>query len=278
MTEERRITSTANPRVRAAATLRSVRDRRATGQTLVDGAREARRALEAGVQVREAFVCEPLLAGADAAVVLERLRTARVPVSSVSEPVFDKLAFGDRSEGIVLVVAWAPLRLEDLRLPDPPLVLVLESVEKPGNLGAALRSADGAGVDAVIAAAPRTDLANPNVIRASAGTVFSVPVASAPSETVLAWLLAEGIRVVAAHVDAEHSYTNADLTGPVAVVLGAEDVGLSEVWRGDGIGSIRLPMLGVADSLNVSVTAAILAYEARRQRDLLAPPSTTQLE
>jgi TrmH family RNA methyltransferase len=262
-----RITSPANPRLRAATALRDARERRRTGRTLVDGAREARRALDAGVAVVEAFVCEPLLAGEDAAAALAALRQRRIPVVEVAESAFVKLAFGDRAEGIVLVVEWTPAFLEALELPSDPFLLVLEGVEKPGNLGAVLRTADGAGVHAVIAASPRSDLANPNVVRASAGTLFAVPVASGPSEAVLAWLRARRIRPVAARVEAPRAYTDAVFTGGIAIVLGAEDEGLSEVWSGDDIDAVRLPMHGVADSLNVSVTAAVLAYEARRQRD-----------
>jgi len=144
---------------------------------------------------------------------------------------------------------------------------VIEGVEKPGNVGAILRSADGAGAAAVIAASARTDLTNPNVIRASAGTVFSVPLAAADSAAVLAWLRARGTRLLAARVEGATVYTEADLRGDVAIILGAEDQGLSTIWTADDIEAIHLPMAGVADSLNVSVTAAILLYEARRQRD-----------
>ena len=264
------LTSTANPRVTAAAALRDRRARDRAGLTLVDGAREVRRALEADVEVVEAFVCEPLLAGPDARVALDALSRGSAPIVTVNERVYAKLAFGERAEGLIAVVRVPSLELDELTLPEGPLVLVIEAVEKPGNLGAVLRSADGAGVDAVIAASPRTDLFNPNAIRASAGTVFSVPLASAPSADVLAWLRSRGIRVVAARVDADLAYTDATLTGPVAIALGAETEGLTETWAGDGVEAVKLPMLGIADSLNVSVTAAVLAYEARRQRGLQA--------
>lgn len=261
------LASPSNPRIKAIARLRDRRERESTGLTLVDGAREVRRALDAGVAVVEAFVCEPLLAGEDARAALDALTARNVPVTTTTEPAFAKLAFGDRAEGIVAVVRAPSLRLADLRLPDDPLVVVVEGVEKPGNVGAVLRSADGAGADALIAASPRTDLANPNVIRASAGTIFAVPLAAAPSEEVLAWLGAHGLRVVAARVDADRPYTDANLTGPLALVLGSETDGLTASWRADGVEAVRLPMHGVADSLNVSVSAAILLYEARRQRD-----------
>ena len=146
------------------------------------------------------------------------------------------------------------------------MVVVIEGVEKPGNVGAVLRSADGAGVDALIAADPRTDLFNPNAIRASAGTVFSVPLAAASATATIQWLRAHGLRIVAARPDADRLYTDADLTGPLVLALGSETDGLTDLWSEPDVEAVRLPMLGVADSLNVSVTAAILIYEALRQR------------
>ena len=262
------LTSFANPRVKAAGALRDRRQRDRTGLTLIDGARELRRALEAGVTVVEAFVCEPLLAGPDARAAFDRLRANGTTLHTTSEPVFAKLAFGERAEGIVAVVRIPTTRLDDLVLPPVPLVVVIEGVEKPGNVGALLRSADGAGVDAVVVASPRTDLFNPNAIRASAGTIFSVPLAVAATADVIAWLRARSIRIVAAQVEAERLYTATNLRGPVAIVVGAEDDGLTDAWTGPEVDAVRLPMLGVADSLNVSVSGAVLLYEARRQRGL----------
>ena len=217
--------------------------------------------------VVEAYVCEPLLAGPDARQALDQLRAREIAPQPVSEAVFAKLAFGQRAEGLVAVVRIPSAALGDLALPERPLVVVLEAVEKPGNLGAILRSADGAGADALIAASPRTDLFNPNAIRASAGTIFSLPLAAGTTGEVLAWLAERGLRIVTARVDADRVYTDADLTGPLALVLGAEADGLSDAWRGPTVEAVRIPMLGMADSLNVSVSAAILLYEARRQRD-----------
>ena len=260
------LASPSNPRIKAAARLRERRERDKSRLTLVDGARELRRALEAGVEVVEAFICEPLVAGEDARAALDELRSRNVAVTTTTEAAFAKLAFGDRAEGLVAVVRAPSLALADLTLPEDPLIVVIEGVEKPGNLGAVLRSADGAGVDALIAASPLTDLANPNVIRASAGTIFTVPIAAAPTDEVLRWLRDRRIRIVAARVDATEIYTDLDLAGSVAIVLGSEVEGLTEAWLGPDIEAVHLPMLGVADSLNVSVTAAILVYEARRQR------------
>jgi TrmH family RNA methyltransferase len=262
------LTSNANPRVKAAVALRDRRERDRTGLTIVDGVRELRRALDVGASVVEAFVCEPLLAGPDARAVLDRLAERGVTVHPVTETVFARIGFGERAEGAIGVLRIPSLELRDLRFPDDPLVVVIEGVEKPGNLGAVLRSADGAGADAVIAADPRTDPFNPNAIRASAGTVFTVPLAAASTPDTLDWLRSRGMRIMAALVDAARLYTDADLTGPVAIAFGAESEGLSAAWSATGIEPIRLPMLGVADSLNVSVSAAVVLYEARRQRGL----------
>ncbi|HYH91558.1 MAG TPA: TrmH family RNA methyltransferase [Candidatus Saccharimonadales bacterium] len=261
------IASPSNPRIKAAAGLRDARDRAERGLSLVDGARELRRALDAGIEVVEAFVHEPLLAGADARAVLDALAARGIPLQPTTEAAIGKLAFGSRAEGIVAVIRVPPLGLERLAVPSDPLIVVVDSVEKPGNLGAILRSADGAGADAVVAAAPRTDLLNPNVIRASAGTVFAVPLAAASTEEVVAWLRATAVRILTTRVDRGRTYTDVDLTGPVALVLGSEADGLGPAWAGDDIEAVHLPMHGIADSLNVSVTAAVLLYEARRQRD-----------
>ena len=260
------LTSTANPRVKAIAKLRDRRERDRTGLTIVDGAREVRRALEAGATVDEAFVCVPLLQGEDARAAYDQLEARSIPIRTTTPTVFEKLAFGERAEGIVAVVRIPSTALDDLRLPSDPLVVVLDGVEKPGNIGAVLRSADGAGADALILASGRTDPFNPNVIRASAGTVFSVPLASAPADDVIVWLRERGIRIVAARVDAAATYTDADLRGPIAIALGSEADGLTDLWDRAEVDEVSLPMHGIADSLNVSVTAAVLLYEARRQR------------
>jgi RNA methyltransferase, TrmH family len=216
------LASPSNPRIKSVARLRDRRERDATGLTLVDGAREARRALESGIEVVEAFICEPMLAGEDARIALDRLRALHVAVTTTSDAAFSKIAFGERAEGLLLVVRIPSMRLDDLALPAEPLIVVVEAVEKPGNLGAILRSAD--------------------------------------------WLAARDIRIVAAKVDAETAYTDADLRGPLAIALGSEADGLTGAWNGAPIQPVRVPMAGIADSLNVSVTAAVLLYEARRQR------------
>jgi TrmH family RNA methyltransferase len=270
------IDSPANPRIRAALRLRDRRERDATGLTLVDGTRESIRALEARVAVEAAFVCWSLLDAANARRVEQALAaygpptaasgTVRpVEVVDVSERAFERLAYGDRADGVVLVVRAPTTTLDALTLPSEPLVVVTEDVEKPGNVGAILRSADAVGASAVIAVGG-TDLFNPNVIRASIGTVFSMPVATGGASEVAGWLREHGLRIVASRVDAERLHVDADLHGSLAIVLGSEAVGLSEAWRSTDVEGVRLPMAGAADSLNVSAAAAVLLYEAWRQR------------
>jgi TrmH family RNA methyltransferase len=257
------IASPANERIKAVVRLRDRAERELTGLTIIDGIREIARALDAGIEVQEAFVCETLLQTDEAQVLAERLRSVSV---TTSESAHRRIAFGDRDEGIVAVVRQPAHTLAALPLPTEPLVVVLEGVEKPGNLGAVLRTADAVGVNGLIAADPRTDLFNPNSIRASVGTVFSVPIAAATSQATITYLRSAGVRLVAARTDAAVEYTSADLTGPLAIVLGSEAGGLTDRWSGADTTAVRLPMRGAADSLNVSITAAVLLYEARRQR------------
>jgi len=260
------ITSAANPRLKAAARLRGRRERDKEGLTLIDGVRETLRALSGGAVLREVFVLPELLVEPEAKALLERLGEESVPVYELGRDAFEKLAYGDRVDGVV-AVAETPIRaLNDLALPHEPLIAVIEGVEKPGNLGAILRTADGAGVDAVIVAESATDLFNPNIIRASLGTLFALPVSVASSGEVLEWLRDHKIAIIAARVDGSVDYAEADYRGAVAIALGSEARGLSDAWGELARASVHVPMLGVADSLNVSATAAVLFYEALRQR------------
>lgn len=261
------IDSPRNPRVQAALRLRDRDTRLDLGQTLVDGGREALRALRAGVVVETAFACRSLITGDEAVEAVRTLERDAVPIIDVSERVHDRLAFGNRRDGLVLVVRTTSGALDALEPGPNPLILVTEDVEKPGNLGAILRTADAAGCAAVIAVGG-TDLFNPNVIRASVGTVFSMPVAAATAAETMAWLADHAIRPIAARGDASTTYTSADLSGPIALILGSEAGGLSDAWLAPGIDGVSIPMAGSADSLNVSVAAAVLAFEARRQRDV----------
>lgn len=262
---EPEITSAKNPRIRHALALRERRARDEAGLTLVDGVRELERAIAGGAHPVEVFVDMARLDDAGREVIAEA-REQGALVLPTSGAALDRLAFGDRAEGMVATVRIPDLALTSLQLPDDPLVVVLEGVEKPGNLGAVLRSADGAGADAVILADPRTDLFNPNAVRASLGAIFGMPLAAASSADVAVDLARRGITVITARVDADDRYTEVDLTGPIAIVLGSEADGLTDRWPAPPAHPVRLPMLGVGDSLNVSIAAAILLYEARRQR------------
>ena len=265
------ITSLRNPRVQEAVRLREARSRRKMRRILIDGSSELRRAIAAGVNIEVLFYCPELCRDDVLSSFVQSLakiesNNAPAELLEVSESVFAKLSFGHRAEGFVAVASEPQRTLDDLRLPAMPLVAVLEGVEKPGNVGAVLRSADGAGIDAVIVADPCTDLYNPNAIRASLGTIFSIPVVQATSAEAFAWLVRLGVQIVAARVDGNISYTSVDLRQPTAFVLGSEADGLSALWHVKEVTTVSLPMLGSADSLNVSAAAAVLFYEARRQR------------
>jgi TrmH family RNA methyltransferase len=261
------VSSRQNPRFKEALALRDARDRRAQGRIIVDGAREIGRALEAGVPLVETWMATERVRSDAARALLPRLASSAGVIETTPE-LLSRLAYGDRDEGILAVFETPTSTLERLTqsLPERPLIAVMERVEKPGNLGALLRSADGAGVDAVIAADPVSDIWNPNAIRASLGTIFRLPVASCTSAEALAFLLEHKVEVLTARVEGATDYDAADMTGPVALVVGAETSGLTEAWTGTDVRPISIPMLGIADSLNISASAAVLFYEAQRQR------------
>jgi len=259
------ITSVHNPRVKAAVKLRSGRDRARQERILIDGRREIHRAQHAGVRLYEVFACasEDDDAGANW---LESLAAAGIDVCRLAPSVFVRLAYGQRDQGVVAVAGPPRHSLDALSPASDALMIVLERVEKPGNVGAVVRTADATGASAVIVADGATDLYNPNAIRASLGTIFAVPVCAASSRETLAWLRQHRVRILAARVEAAEVYTRVSYRGPTAIVLGSESEGLSSVWQGPDITPVSLPMHGVADSLNVSTTAAVLLYEALRQR------------
>jgi TrmH family RNA methyltransferase len=249
------LTSPQNPKIKDLLNLETKsRERKARGLFVVEGRREYERAKAAGWQTETLFVREgePEAAQAD---------------FLVSERVYEKIACRGGTEGIVAVMRAQERNLAELTLSAAPLVLVLERVEKPGNLGAVLRSADAAGVDAVLVCDPLTDLYNPNLIRASLGALFSVPTVACTSQEAFDWLSAKGIAILTAQLQDSKLYYDTDMVRPTAIVFGAEDTGLSSFWRERANAHIRIPMAGTMDSLNVSVSAAILAYEAVRQRN-----------
>ncbi len=260
------ITSRQNPRVKSAVKLRDRRQRDKQGRILIDGAREIRRALAASVVLDEIFLCPTLTGSPEREALEQELPASGAEVLSVTAEVFEKLAYGERCDGVV-AVAHAPQRsLADLVLPPAAIVGVIEGVEKPGNVGAVLRSADGAGLAALIVAAAGTDLYNPNTIRASLGTIFQFPVCTATPEETLIWLRTQGLPIFAARLERAVDYAEADFRHGGAIVLGSEARGLSSLWEAPEITGVRLPMRGIADSLNISAAAAVLFYEALRQQ------------
>lgn len=265
MPAELEITSPANPRIKQLVALRRRRARDEAGVTLVEGRAEIALALAAGVRPRSLYHC-PALASPDEPDLTARARELGADVVQVSRPVFEKVSYREGPDGWLAVVPAIETSLSHLDPGPRPLIVVCAGLEKPGNLGAILRTADAAGVAAVIAADPVTDWGNPNVVRASKGTVFAVPVASATSAEVLAWVEARGLQIVAATPDATALVTDADLTGPTVIAVGAEQAGLPADWVERASVRVRIPMFGRADSLNVSASAAILTYEAVRQR------------
>jgi RNA methyltransferase, TrmH family len=259
------ITSPANPRIKQLVALRRRRAREQAAVTLVEGRAEIELALTAGVRPRALYYC-PALASPDSLALADRAAAVGGEVIEVSRPVFEKISYREGPDGWLAVVPSVVSALDKLELGPRPLVLICAGLEKPGNLGAILRTADAAGVAAVITADPVTDWGNPNVVRASKGTVFSVPVAAGTSAQVLGWIAGHGLAIVAATPDAKQLVTEVDLTGPTAIAVGAEQTGLSSEWLERADCRVRIPMFGRADSLNVSTSAAIIAYEAVRQR------------
>ena len=250
------LTSPQNPKIKELVLLETKsRERKARGLFVVEGRREYERACASGYETVTLFVREgePESDRADFV---------------VGSRVYEKIARREGTEGIVAVMRSRVAGLDELALSASPLILVLESVEKPGNLGAVLRSADAAGVDAVLVCDPLTDLYNPNLIRASLGAVFSVPTVACSSEEAFGWLSARGIAILTAQLQDSELYYETDMVRPTALVFGTEDKGLSNFWRERASAHIRIPMAGAMDSLNVSVSAAILAFEAVRQRNI----------
>jgi TrmH family RNA methyltransferase len=260
------ITSPVNPRIKDLARLRRRRHREERGVTLVEGFEELSLALAAGVTPSAVYHCAELTRPGELEALEAHPGFAAAELVVVTAPVFDKIAYRESPDGWLAVLPSVHTALADLHLPADALLLVCEGVEKPGNLGAMLRTADAAGVAAVIATDPGTDWANPNVVRASKGAVYARPVVSAGTEEVLAWLAERDIPIVAATPDGAVVYTDLDLRGPLAVAVGEEKHGLSPAWLAAARWRAVIPMSGLVDSLNVATSAALLLYEAVRQR------------
>ena len=261
------LTSPANPKIKHVVKLRSCSTREETGEMIVEGFRECRRALDNGYRPNAIFHCPELyLKNENEPQLVADAERAGADVFLCSKAAFVKMAYKERPDGLLMTGPHVAKRLADLNLPPNALVVVTESIEKPGNLGTILRSADAAKVAAVIVCDRTTDIHNPNVVRASTGTMFSVPIVEASSDEALAWLKERGFTVLAATPHAERLHFEVDLTGNIAIALGAEQYGLTAKWMDGAELRVRIPMLGLADSLNVSAAATILLYEAVRQR------------
>ena len=260
------IHSRQNPRVQALARLRDRAERDARGRFLVEGLRELSRALERKVAVEEIYFCPALFRAPGAVDLVARARAAGIPCCELGDSAFDKVSGREGPDGLIGVAETWDCSLARLAPGPNPLLLVVEAVEKPGNLGALLRTADSAGCEALLVCDPVTDLFNPNVIRAAQGAAFSMPVAVASSAETLAWLKERKVRVLATTPDGAQPLWDVDAKGPVAIVMGSEKDGLGPTWLKGADARVFIPQAGLSDSLNVATAAAICLFEAVRQR------------
>lgn len=254
-----RIESVQNPKVKEAVKLFDRRDRDKSQLYLIEGYREVLRAHGGKAALLHAFFCPELFLGENEEALLQKLH---VPLYQTSEKVFCKLSYRDRPDGILAVAR----QIHCTQIPEGTFYVVAESIEKPGNLGTILRSSDAAGADAFILCDKTTDLFNPNVVRASVGTLFTQPVIETTSQDALSYFKKNNVQIVAATPSATQEYTQVDLTGPVAICVGTEQIGLSSLWMDQADLRVKIPMLGVADSLNVATATTLLLYEVVRQR------------
>lgn len=258
------ITSTQNPKVKSLLALEKPRERRRQQLFIIEGRKEIGMALQAGYKIGNLFYCVDIFPEKD----LKSLNVEDKFLVPVTREVFDKIAVRENSGGVIAVAEMKTFRLDEIRLSKNPLVLVLESVEKPGNLGAVLRTSDAANVDAVIICDPQTDFYNPNVVRSSLGCLFTRQIASATSEETIAWLKKNQIGIYCTYLKASKPYHLMDYKKPSAIIMGTEATGLSEVWVENADANIIIPMKGKIDSMNVSTAAAVVVFEAVRQRSL----------
>lgn len=259
-----RITSLQNPRIKQIQQLSKARERRELGLVAVEGAREIGLALDAGYQPETLYVCPEIYAKSAYPDLIRRVPASKQ--MAISPAVFNKLAYRENSDGLIALIHPKEHRLNEIHLSQNPFIVVLEAVEKPGNLGAVLRTADAAKADAVLVCDPLTDLYNPNVIRSSVGCLFSVQIGVCSSEEALRWMKQNSIRCYAAELQASHWYHTCDFRGPSAIIMGTEADGLTHFWLQNADVRIKIPMRGIIDSLNVSVSTAVLTFEAMRQR------------
>lgn len=263
------ITSFQNPKFKQTLALQDSRDRKNSKKFLIEGFRELTRAFIGGVEFLQLWICPELFLGENESSLIEQIRSLGPEVFQVPQALFEKLSYRDRPDGLLAVASFFPTGLEGLKqkISGKPsaLILVAEGIEKPGNLGSILRSCDAVKCDGVISCDKRTDIFNPNVVRSSVGTLFTQGVYEASSEETLKFLKQEGFALLAATPSGDKLYTECDLKGKVALIVGCEQLGLSEFWMSQCDMQVKIPMLGVADSLNVSTATTLLLYEYRRQ-------------
>lgn len=260
------ISSLSNPHIKNVVKLRQRSHRDELGVMIVEGYRELKRALDNKHLPAQLFFCKELFQGENEGDLIRRCAEAGAELFECAPPVFEKIAYRDRPEGLLAVAPQVRKSLSDLSVPKNALIIVAEAIEKPGNLGTILRSADAAGVNAVLVCDKCTDINNPNVVRASIGTLFSLPVIETSTDEALAWIKKRKFSIVAATPHAEKVFWDVDLAGNTAIVVGTEQYGLSSRWLDEAEFKVRMPMLGQADSLNVASATTILLYEAVRQR------------
>ncbi len=257
------ISSLQNPKVKQVVRLREKRERDKTQTFLIEGYRELTRAVAGEVIFHTLFYSPDHFLGTNEQSLIQSIEEKNVEVIEVTRDVFEKISYRDRPDGLLAIAKQTHLNLNKER---PPFFLIAEAIEKPGNLGSILRSSDAVGVDALIVCDRCTDIFNPNVVRASVGTLFTVPVLEVSSEEAIQWLNKKNVTIVATSPDAKQTYTKADLTGPVAIAMGTEQLGLSKKWMEAAQLQVSIPMCGVADSLNVAAATTLLLYEVLRQR------------
>ncbi len=260
------ITSTQNPRIKALVKLKKRSERDDQGIFLTEGYRPITRALAAGFRFSELYYCPEWFLGSNEQKVLDDAQRTGAQLIQIGKEAFAKIAYRERPEGLLAIGKQWNTTLNDLKLSDNPFLIVVEAIEKPGNLGTILRSADATGAEAVIVCDAVTDVFNPNVVRASTGVLFSTPTVITDSESALKFLKEKGVKSLAATPAADTLYTDTDLTQPVAIVMGSEQFGLTDAWLNAADLPVKLPMAGVADSLNVSAATVAIAYEVVRQR------------
>ena len=260
----KQITSTQNPFIKSLVQLQEkAKARKQSGTFLIEGMREIELAVKGKYEL-ETILFVPEIVDTQ---IISKFSNFQISLIEISKEVYQKLAYRDTTEGVLAVAKIKSLQLSDLKLPENPLILVMEAIEKPGNIGAILRTCDAAKVDAVIIANSKTDLCNPNIVRSSVGCLFTNQIATGTTEEVVDFLLKNKINFYSATLQNSTSYHIQDYTTPTALVVGTETTGLSELWREKATQNIIIPMQGEIDSMNVSVAAAILIFEAKRQRE-----------